>query len=410
MQAWSHRDGTGGLVKPGLQFISGNEAVAAAVALASPAVIAVYPITPQTTIVEKLAEWHADGHLPCQFLHMESEHSALSAAMGASALGSRAFTATSSQGLLYMCECLHYAAGGRFPIVMVNANRSVALPWNIYGDQRDIFSQLDCGWIQLFAEDAQEALDLALQAFRLAEHPEVLQPVMLNVDGFSLTHTYEPVDVPAAETVRAFLPALSLPFRMDLENPRSLGFSAGPAHNAGFLWTRHQAQRQAEQVFDAIDADFGRQFGRARGGALECWKTGDAEVLLVTLGSISGLARDVVDTLRAEGCKVGLVRLRMVRPFPDTALRKALLGARVVAVLEKNLSVGFEGTLCSQVRAALQPLGGASPHILGYSGGLGGRDISAHDLRDIFQAALHAQWADFQNNDVHWVDPGVEHD
>lgn len=394
----------------GIQFISGNEAVATAVALARPQVIAVYPITPQTTIVEKLAQWHADGKLSCEFLHMESEHSALSASMGASALGTRTFTATSSQGLLYMCECLHYAAGGRFPIVMVNANRSVALPWNIYGDQRDSLSMLDCGWIQLYAEDAQEALDLTLQAFRLAEDAEVLMPVMLNVDGFSLTHTYEPVDIPLESEVAQFLPALILPFRMDLDQPVSLGFSAGPRFNTGFVLKRHDALLRAQDALVKIDQEFSKVFGRERGGAVECWKCGDAEVILLTLGSVSGVCRDIVDSLRKEGLKVGLVRLRMIRPFPDESLRKALLGARTVAVLEKNISAGFEGTLCSQVRAALQPLGGASPQLHGYTGGLGGRDISATEIRKIFIEALNPDVSVVSNNQVHWVDPGVEHE
>ena len=187
-------------------FLSGNEAVAAGVRLARPHVIAAYPITPQTTVIERLAEMVEDESLKAEYLHVESEHSALSACIGASAVGARTFTATSSQGLLYMAECLHYASGGRFPVVMMNANRSLALPWNIYGDQRDSLSLLDCGWIQVYAEDAQESLDLIIQAYAIAEHPDVLTPMMINLDGFVITHTYELVSLPSQEDVDAFLP------------------------------------------------------------------------------------------------------------------------------------------------------------------------------------------------------------
>jgi pyruvate ferredoxin oxidoreductase alpha subunit len=389
----------------GPQFLSGNDAIATGVALARPAVIASYPITPQTTIVERLAEWHASGELVSEFFDVESEHSALSAVMGASALGVRAFTATSSQGLLYMAECLHYAAGGRFPIVLANANRALALPWNIYGDQRDSLSLLDCGWIQLYAEDAQEALDLTIQSFRLAEHPEVLTPVMLNVDGFSVTHTFERVSVPKQQEVDAFLPPIDVPFRMDLEQPRSLGFSAGPRHNAAFVWARHEAQRRAEGVFEQIDAEYAARFGRKWGGAVDGFYLEDAAVVLVTLGSISGLVRDVVEQLRGEGHRVGLLRLRMLRPLPERALRAALKGARTIGVLEKNISVGFEGTVASQIRAALAHTSERTTDVRSFVGGFGGRSIGARDIFGIFRA-LQAPAAPSESQ-VQWIDQGV---
>ncbi|MBQ5763975.1 MAG: pyruvate ferredoxin oxidoreductase, partial [Ruminococcus sp.] len=220
-------------------FLSGNEAFAYGVRLARPQVISAYPITPQTIVVEKLSEFVEDGSLKAEFIHVESEHSALSCAIGASSVGARAFTATSSQGLLYMAECLPYAAGGRFPIVMMNANRSTALPWNIYGDQRDSLSQLDSGWIQAYAENAQEALDLALMSFYIAEHKNVSTPYMANLDGFVLTHTYEVVDVPTAEQADAFLPKYETENKLDLQNPRNLAFSAGPDSNTIFKYKEH---------------------------------------------------------------------------------------------------------------------------------------------------------------------------
>ena len=216
------------------QFLSGNEAFAYGVRLARPHVISAYPITPQTIVVEKLSEFVEDGSLKSEFIHVESEHSALSCAIGASSVGARAFTATSSQGLLYMAECLPYAAGGRFPVVMMNANRSTALPWNIYGDQRDSLSQLDSGWIQAYAENAQEALDLALMSFYIAEHRKVSTPFMANLDGFVLTHTYEVVDVPTSEQADEFLPPFETENKMSLSEPKNLGFSAGPDTNTFF--------------------------------------------------------------------------------------------------------------------------------------------------------------------------------
>ena len=215
-------------------FISGDEAVAVGARLARPHVISAYPITPQTIVVERLSEMVEDGSLKAEYIHVESEHSAMSAAMGASAVGARTFTATSSQGLLYMAEGMHYASGGRMPIVMMNANRSVALPWSIFGDHRDSLSMLDSGWIQVYVEDAQEALDMTIQAYLIAEDAAVLTPFMVNLDGFILTHTYEIVDIPEQEKVDSFLPAFETPNKMSLEKPKSMGFSTSPADNAGF--------------------------------------------------------------------------------------------------------------------------------------------------------------------------------
>ena len=222
------------------KFLSGDEAFAYGVRLTKPDVISAYPITPQTVVVEKLSDFVEDGSLKSNFIHVESEHSALSCAMGVSAAGSRAFTATSSQGLLYMAECLVYASGGRFPIVMMNANRSTALPWNIYGDQRDSLALLDSGWIQAYAKDGQEALDFALLSFYIAEHKKVQTPFMVNLDGFVLTHTYEVVDVPEQEKADEFLPAFETDNRFDFEHPVNMAFSAGPETNTYFKFKEHQ--------------------------------------------------------------------------------------------------------------------------------------------------------------------------
>jgi len=366
-------------------FLSGNEAVAAAVRLARPHVIAAYPITPQTTVIERLAEMVEEQSLKAEYLHVESEHSALSACIGASAVGARTFTASSSQGLLYMAECLHYASGGRFPVVMMNANRSLALPWNIYGDQRDSLSLLDCGWIQAYAEDAQESFDLIIQAYAIAEHPDVLTPMMINLDGFVITHTYELVSLPAQQDVDAFLPPFQTTNKMDLDHPMSLGFTAGPAFNQSFKQLQHLAMMAAVTVIDEVEARFRQFFGRHYPGLLETMHCNDAEFILVTLGSVAGTVRPVIEKLRSLGERVGFVRIRYMRPFPDAEIRKALAGSKAVGVLEKDISFGFEGTVFTNVNSALMRTKVVQPRLRNFIGGLGGKDIAAADIEQIFE-------------------------
>ncbi len=365
------------------KFLSGNEAFAEGIRLARPQVISAYPITPQTIVVERLSEMVEAGSLRSEFIHVESEHSALSCAMGASSVGARAFTATSSQGLLYMAECLTYASGGRFPIVMMNANRSTALPWNIYGDQRDSISQLDCGWIQAYAADAQEALDLALMSYRIAERKEVSTPFMANLDGFVLTHTYEVVDVPEEEQADRFLPKFETDNKLDLEHPRNLAFSAGPAHNTAFKYKEHVGLCNAKAAIKETEAEFAKVFGRQYPGLIEEYRTEDAEYILITLGSIAGLAKETVDRLRKEGQRVGLVRIRYLRPFPNEEIAKAVSSAKAVAVLEKDISFGNEGTVYTNVNSALHKAGLSIPSS-NYIGGLGGRNISGEEIEGIF--------------------------
>ena len=366
------------------QFLSGNEAFAYGVRLARPHVISAYPITPQTIVVEKLSEFVEDGSLKSEFIHVESEHSALSCAMGASSVGARAFTATSSQGLLYMAECLPYAAGGRFPIVMMNANRSTALPWNIYGDQRDSLSQLDSGWIQAYAENAQEALDLALMSFYIAEHKKVSTPFMANLDGFVLTHTYEVVDVPTSEQADKFLPPFETENKMSLSEPKNLGFSAGPDTNTFFKYMEHTGLLNVKGVVTEAESRFESIFGRHYSGLTESYKTDDADYILITLGSISGLVRETVDKLREQGEKVGLLRIRYMRPFPNEEIAESVKNAKSVAVLEKDISFGNEGTVYTNVNSALQKSGISIP-TSDYIGGLGGKNISQQEIENIFE-------------------------
>ena len=365
------------------RFLSGDEALAEGVRLAKPQVISAYPITPQTVVVECLSEMVEDGSLDAQYLHVESEHSALSAAMGASATGVRTFTATSSQGLLYMAEVLTYAAGGRFPIVMMNANRATALPWNIYGDQRDSLALLDHGWIQAYAEDNQEALDLALMAYAVAEDPRVMTPFMVNLDGFALTHTYESVELPTQEQADEFLPALQTSNCFDFDAPKNLGYTAGPEYNRYYKFYAHKDMEGAAAVIDEVEERFAHVMGRKYPGMIEALHCDDAEVILVTLGSVAGLARAAVTALREQGVKAGLLKIRYMRPFPARQIAAACGNAKAIAVLEKDISFGAEGTVFTNVCSALQQQGVAVPAI-NIVGGLGGDDISLQQIEVVY--------------------------
>lgn len=373
------------------KFISGNDAVAEGVRLARPHVISAYPITPQTIAVERLSDFVEDGSLDATYMHVESEHTALAAAMGVSSVGARAFTATSSQGLLYMAECLPYASGARMPIVMMNANRALATPWNIYGDQMDSMFLLNSGWIQVYVEDAQEALDMMIQAYRIAEDRKVLAPFMVNLDGFVLTHTYEVVDVPTQEDVDAFLPPISLSENiMSLENPKSLCISAGNNTNMEFKIKQNEDLLSAIPVIYQVDQEYGAKFGRSYGGMVDSYHLEDAEVVLITTGSITGTARMVVDELRREGKKVGLLKLRYLRPFPVKEVQEMLHGKAAVGVVDKNISFGYEGTIYTNLNSALLQ-GNLCPVSLNFICGLGGRDVSKENIREMFASLLQAQ-------------------
>ena len=369
------------------RFLSGDEAFAEGVRLARPQVISAYPITPQTVVVERLSEMVESGALEAEYVHVESEHSALSCAMGASATGARTFTATSSQGLLYMAEVLTYAAGGRFPIVMMNANRATALPWNIYGDQRDSLALLDHGWIQAYAENNQEALDLALMAYAVAEDADVLTPFMVNLDGFALTHTYETVDVPDAADADAFLPPYAAANCFDFDEPKNIGYSAGPEYNRYFKYYEHKDMLAAERVIDRVEEKFARIFGRRYSGMVEAVNCDGAEVVLVTLGSISGFAKAAAARLRKQGKRVGLLRIRYMRPFPAHAIVQALASAKAVGVLEKDVSFGAEGTVFTNVNSALQQAGSTVP-TMNFIGGLGGDDITEAQMDAMFDELI----------------------
>ncbi len=356
------------------KVIVGNHAVSYGVKLARAEVIAAYPITPQTQIVEELSEMCAGGELKARFIKVESEHSAMAASVGASAAGARAFTATSSQGLALMHEMLHWASAGRLPIVMADVNRALGPGWNIWTDQTDSLAQRDTGWIQLYCETNQEVLDTTIMAFRLAEQVEL--PVMIVLDAFFLSHTAEPVDIPEAEEVDRFLPPRQARYKLDVKEPHSFGALVKPDDFMEMRWHVQDAMRAAVRAHDDVEAEWATAFGR-RYGAIESYRTDDADLVLLTSGTITSTARHVVDQHRENGEKLGLVKVKMFRPFPTDALRAALAGSDRVAVLDRNFSPGHGGIFAAELRSALYDVPAEDrPAIYGYVLGLGGRDVT----------------------------------
>ena len=364
--------------------VEGSHAVAEAIALCRPEVISAYPISPQTHIVETLSDLVRAGELaPCEYLLVESEFGAMSAAIGASAAGARAYTATASQGILYMAEALYNASGLGLPIVMTVANRAIGAPINIWNDHSDSMSQRDSGWIQLYAETNQEALDLHVQAFRLAE--EVSLPVMVCMDGFVLTHAYESVDIPAQEQVDAFLPPFEPRQVLDPDEPVTIGAMVGPEAFTEVRYLMHAKQMQALDAIPEIAGEFAQAFGRPSGGLLHPYRSADAETVIVSLGSVLGTIEEVVDELRDEGVKIGAVGIRCFRPYPLDEVRAALAHARRVVVLEKSFAVGIGGIVSQNVRLALN---GSPVVVHDVVAGLGGRAITQASLRDLVADVL----------------------
>jgi pyruvate ferredoxin oxidoreductase alpha subunit len=364
--------------------IEGSRAVAQAVALCRPEVICAYPISPQTHIVESLSRLVKSCELaPCEFVNVESEFAAMSVGIGASATGARTYTATASQGLLYMVEALYNAAGLGLPIVMTVANRAIGAPINIWNDHSDSMSQRDSGWIQLYAETNQEALDLHVQAFKLAE--ELSLPVMVCMDGFILTHAVEPVDLPTQEQVDAFLPPYVPRQVLDPDDPVSIGAMVGPEAFTEVRYLAHARQMQALELIPEVAAEFETAFGRSSGGLISTYRSADAETVVVALGSVLGTIKDVVDELREQGVKIGVVGITSFRPFPLEQVRAALGHARRVVVLEKTLAVGIGGVVSANVRMALSGI-----HLHGYTviAGLGGRPITKASLHGLFADAI----------------------
>jgi pyruvate/2-oxoacid:ferredoxin oxidoreductase alpha subunit len=363
--------------------MEGNHAASYGALLARVEVVSAYPITPQTQIMEKLAEFCAEGRLKARFLEVESEHSAMAACIGASQAGVRTFTATSSQGLALMHELLHWAGAGRLPIVLVNVNRALAPPWSIYADQTDSLAQRDTGWIQIYCRSNQEVLDSVLLGYKVSE--QVRLPTMLCLDAFLLSHTSEPVDVSDQALVDAFLPPYRPEIRLDPAAPHAFGGLAGPDI---FMELRHATQAAMDEAL-ALIVKAGQEFHDLTGrryGLLDAYRAEGAKILLITMGTIATTAEAAVDQLREAGVAAGLVRLRVFRPFPAEMLVRQVGGACKLLVLDRNISLGGGGILASELRAALAARD-LTPPIWTYIAGIGGRDVTPNDIVGAFQDA-----------------------
>jgi len=372
------------------QVIKGNISVSHAVRLCRVGVISAYPITPQTTIVEELSEMCARGELTAEFIKVESEHSAMAALVGSASTGVRSFTATSSQGLLLMHEVLHWASGARLPIVMANVNRAVGPGWNIWADQTDSISQRDTGWIQIYCESNQEVLDSIIIAYRLAE--KVFLPVMVIYDAFFLSHTSEIVDIPEIEEVDSFLPPYNPPFRLDIDDPKMFGGMIGPDYYFEERYRIFRDSINAISEYEKICDEFYKIFGRPY-GIVDTYKTEDAELILVTAGTLSSVARIAVEKMQKRGVKVGLMKLRMARPIPTSKWRKVLGHAKKVAVIDRNLIGGLGGGFANDIRSSLYGLN-HRPEVFSVIAGLGGRDVTLEDMEGIIEKVIKRERAE----------------
>jgi pyruvate/2-oxoacid:ferredoxin oxidoreductase alpha subunit len=361
------------------EFITGNHAVARAVRLCRTPLIAAYPITPQTPIYEKLSEWEASGELKGIMMRTESEHSAMASCIAASLTGVRTFTATSSQGLALMHEMLHFAAGCRVPVVMANVNRLLAAPWGFWADQLDSLSQRDTGWIQLYCENGQESLDSVIQAYKIAE--QVFLPAMICLEAFVVSHFMEPVDIPDQEQVDRFLPPLDLPHRFDIDKPGYLVPVVPPELYRKYKHMAQTSMNSVKEIAIRVDNKFREEFGRGY-GIIEPVMLDDAEIVIVTAGSITSTARVALKALREKGYRVGLLKLRLFRPFPVEAIQQALVGKKKIAVIDRNISLGSGGIFCQELRAALVH---SSDHPLTFSyiAGIGGTDVDPEIIEKI---------------------------
>ncbi|WP_295428592.1 transketolase C-terminal domain-containing protein [uncultured Thiodictyon sp.] len=381
-----------------LKQCEGSHAVAATVALCRPEVICAYPISPQTHIVEGLSEMVRDGTLQhCEFINVESEFAAMSVAIGSSATGARSYTATASQGLLFMAEAVWNASGLGLPIVMTLANRAIGAPINIWNDHTDAMSMRDAGWLQLFAENNQEAADLHIQAFRLAE--ELSLPIMVCMDGFILTHAYEGVDIPTQAQVDAYLPPYEPRQVLDPHDPVSIGAMVGPEAFTEVRYLAHAKQMQALELIPQLAEEFQAQFGRDSGGLIRTYRTEDAQTVVVALGSVLGTIKDTIDDLREEGHKIGVLGITSFRPFPTAAIGEAVRDCERVVVVEKSFAVGVGGIVSRDVRTAMRN----HPHpIYAVIAGLGGRAITKDSLHQLFLTAMDDKLEALTFLDLDW--------
>lgn len=362
-------------MKNNMKVVEGSYAVAYAVKICNPHVISAYPITPQTRIVENLSKFVADREIQCEYINVESEFSAISVLIGASATGARTYSSTTSQGLALMHEALFNASGMRLPIVMTVVNRALSAPINIWNDQQDSISQRDTGWIQLYAEDVQESADMIPQLYKIAEDKQVLLPAMACMDAFILSHVFEPVVLLEKHLTQEFLPDYSLENVLDPKNPLTFGAFADPSTYTEFRYKQEKAMQVALKKIEEVAQEFKHIYGRYYGGVIDSYMLEDAEIVIVAMGSVIGTIKDTIDLLRKKGEAIGLLKIRSFRPFPVEEVRKALRNAKIVITYDKNISVGKnEGALCTEVKACLYNTELRSK-VIGFMLGHGGRDI-----------------------------------
>jgi len=366
-------------------------------------VVAAYPITPQTTVVEKIADFVENGEMDAEYIRVESEHSAMAACMSAAATGVRTFTATSAHGLALMHETLHWASGSRLPIVMVVVNRAMGAPWSIWSDFSDSLSQRDTGWIQFYCADNQEVFDTIIQAYKLCEDERVFLPAMVCLEGFILSHTYAPAKIPDQAKIDDFLPPYKSGWVLDVDRPYSHGNLVSPEWYMEFRYMIQESMENAKRIIPEIDREYGKQFGSEYGGLIERYKCEDADLVLMTMGTMGSDAKLAVDSLRKEGLKVGAARVRVYRPFPSEEIVKLSRNVQMLATIDRHISFGMEGFLASEVKASLYAVKDR-PLAAGFIAGLGGRDVTAQTIEKIAKKSLGYMHAGKVERETDWVD------
>lgn len=366
-------------------------------------VVAAYPITPQTTVVEKIADFVESGEMDAEYIRVESEHSAMVACIGAAAAGVRTFTATSAHGLALMHEALHWASGSRLPIVMAVVNRAMGAPWSIMPDLSDSLSQRDTGWMQFYCADNQEVFDTIIQAYKLCENERVFLPAMVCLEGFILSHTTAPVTLPSQEKVDAFLPAYKSGWILDVDKPQSHAGLVAPEYYMEFRYMIQEAMENAAKLIPTIDEEYGEQFGRKYGGMIEKYRCEDADLVMLTMGTMGSDAKLAVDKLRKEGQKVGSARVRVYRPYPIEEILKLAENARMISTIDRHISFGMEGFLASETKAALYDQKDR-PMIGSFIAGLGGRDVTAESIAKMATKSLKAMREGRIEKRTEWFD------
>lgn len=372
---------------------TGNHIAALAAKLAKPDVVAAYPITPQTTVVEKIAEYVEKGEFYGDYICVESEHSAMSACIGASAAGARTFTATSSHGLLLMHEMLHWAALARLPIVMVNVNRAIGPGWTIWSDQNDSMAQRDTGWIQIFCSSNQEIFDTTIQAFKLAEHKDVQLPVMVCYDGFILSHTSMPVKVPDEKDIDEFLPKREPQWLLDVDNPITHGNIIMPKDYPKIRKAMQEAQEKAKELIPKIAEEWKERFGTYHGGLIEKYRCEDADYILISYAALGAESKVAIDEMRKEGIKIGLARLRSFRPFPVEDITSLAKESDLI-VIDRSISLGMEGPVFTEVKASLYGISNAK--VYGFIAGLGGKDVTFRDIEKMCKKVVEGRYEGYE--------------